>query len=182
MVSYSINLLLSGLLFCSLNDLFGEELTQRTEYPQLNTTQQHENVVQWARDHLSQTGVLTEEKRGFVYLKVDDGYIDQLFPMLPHHGYSKPPYFRRPNSPGAHISVFYVDERRQTGEIKEIGQKYSFTIKGIASVPPKTHKYIVLEVESIELQQLRKKYGLAPLLKGHDFHITIAKKKRSEHN
>ena len=68
-------------------------------------------------------------------------------------------------------------------EIKqnEIGQKYSFKISGLTSVPPKTHKYIVLEVISPELEQLRKKYGLSPLLKGHNYHITISKKKERHH-
>jgi len=36
--------------------------------------------------------------------------------------------------------------------------------------------YIVLEVESQKLENLRKKYGLNAKLKGHEFHISIAKK------
>lgn len=74
-----------------------------------------------------------------------------------------------------------MNERNQTGKIKEIGQQYSFKITGLASVPPRTGEYIVLKVESPDLEQLRQKYGLSPLLQGHSFHITIAKKKRRHH-
>lgn len=135
-----------------------------------------EPIVQWAQDNLSQSGVLKEGRDGFVYLKVDDGYINQLFPMISNPGYVKPAYFRRPDAPGAHISVMYVDERNRTGDIAELGKSYSFKITRLAFVPPRTRKYIVLEIDCPELESLRKKYGLSPLLKGHDFHITIAKK------
>ena len=135
------------------------------------------DALQWAESHLPQSGILKEEHRGFVYLKVDDDYIEHLFQMLENTQYEKPPYFRRSDSPGAHISVFYTDERNRTGAIKELGQTYSFKIIGFAEVPEKTHEYIVLQVESPQLEQLREKYGASPLLKGHKFHITIAKKK-----
>lgn len=178
-MQYVISLFLAAFLFFSAQiSATAEATAQRTE-EQSNSIQEY--VVRWASSHLPQTGTLMEDKRGFVYLKVDDNYINQLFPMLPHSGYSKPAYFRRPDAPGAHISVFYIDERNQTGEIKEIGKQYSFKVVGIAAVPPKTSKYIVLEVESPELESLRKKYGLSPLLKGHDFHITVAKKNRRHH-
>lgn len=142
--------------------------------------QNQEEIIDWANEHLPHEGVLTEEKGGFVYVKVDDDYIFQLYPLLHNPQYAKPPYFRRPDSPGAHISVFYVDERDHTGKIKEIGQKYTFSITGLAAVPPKYHEYIVLKVSSPELENLRCRYGLSPLLKGHEFHITIAKKKKKE--
>lgn len=134
-------------------------------------------VLEYAKTNLKQEGRLKEGADGYVYLKVDSDYIDKLFPLLSQPGYVKPPFFRRSDSPGAHISVFYKDEREQTGKIQEIGKWYSFKITGLTFVPVKTHEYIVLQVESPELEQLRQKYGFTPLLKGHDFHITIAKKK-----
>lgn len=167
----------SALLFFISFHLPAEDVAWRT-VTHFNFAQKQEHALQWARDHLPQTGVLTEKNDGFVYLKVDDRYINQLLFRLPYHQYAMPPYFRRPNAPGAHISVFYTDERNQTGKISEIGQKYSFKITGIALVPPKSHEYLVLEVEAPDLEQLRKKYGLSPLLKGHKFHITVGKKKR----
>lgn len=133
-------------------------------------------VIQWAEQHLPQTGVLKEDARGFVYLKVDDGYINKLSQFVIDPRYGKPPYFRRPDSPGAHISVIYREERNRTGPIQEIGQTFPFTLMELAHVPPKTGKYLVLQVYSPELEHLRKKYDLSPLLKGHAFHITIAEK------
>ena len=180
MMRFIMCLFLSGVLFFSPANLPAKEISSEPDEHQVKA-QKQEIVVQWAKDNLPQTGVLREEKHGFIYLKVDDDYIIRLFPMLHPGGYSKPPYFRRFDSPGAHISVFYVDERKQTGGIKEIGQRYSFTITGLASVPPQSHEYIVLEVESPGLEELRKKYGLSPLLKEHKFHITIAKKKRTHY-
>ncbi|HEV8052531.1 MAG TPA: hypothetical protein VGP47_08550 [Parachlamydiaceae bacterium] len=143
--------------------------------------ERQEQVVHWAQNNLPQTGVLQEGGKGFVYLKVDDDYINHLFSMLPLSGYKKPDYFRRPDAPGAHISVFFETERTHTGKIKEIGQTFSFTLIGLASVPPYSHEYVVLKVKSPELEELRERYGATPLLKDHDFHITIAKKKRRHH-
>ena len=175
-IHYVIPLLLSATLFFTSAKLPAEVLTQET------LKQPQEYLVEWAKDHLPQTGVLTEEKGGFIYLKVDDDYINQLYPRLNLTEYSKPEYFRRFDSPGAHISVFYVKERHHNEKIKEMGQEYTFKITGVAFVPPKTREYLVLTVESPDLEQLRKDYGLSPLLQGHPFHITIAKKKRSYHH
>lgn len=137
----------------------------------------NEKILAWARERLPQTGVLREGKDGYVYLKVDDGYINQLYGQLSLSDYVLPPFFRRPDSPGAHISVFYVDERDRTGKIQEIGQQFSFNLIGLAFVPPKNQEYLVLQVQSPELEKERQRYGLSPLLKNHPFHITIAKRK-----
>ncbi|MBA3720946.1 MAG: hypothetical protein H0W88_00925 [Parachlamydiaceae bacterium] len=134
-------------------------------------------VVEWAKNNLPQNGILKEDPDGFVYLKVDDGYINQLFPQLHVRNYVKPPFFRRPDAPGAHISVIYVEELRRIGKIKEIGSSYTFTIKSLAFVPPQTGEFIILQVESPELDNLRSSYGLSPHLKGHQFHISIAKRR-----
>lgn len=139
--------------------------------------QKEQPIIEWAQNRLSHKGILTEHPDGYVYLKVDDNYIHQLFPMLSNPNYTKPPYFRRKDSPGAHVSVIYADERGQTGAISEIGQTFLFTLKNLAVVPEKTQRWIVLQIESPSLEALRQKYGLSPLLKGHAFHITIAEKK-----
>lgn len=166
-------------IFCfSFSSLAAFELNFLNRFFSLNKVQNEAVVINFAQEHLSKTGILKRNKEGFVYLKVDDGYIDQLFPLLRNPSYERPPYFRRFNSPGAHISVFYVHETKRIGNIKEIGKRFAFRIKALAIVPDRTREYIVLKVASPELEQLRKKYGLAPFLNGHDFHITIAKKKR----
>lgn len=181
--------ILKFLIFCSLLSSpayaaisEAEELVYAQRKPAIHPSHIAEYVVLWAERNLPHTGILTEGKDGFVYVKVDDGYIRKLYPLLENRAYTEPPYFRRSNAPGAHISVFYANERAHTGPITEIGQQYSFKIHGLKSVPPKTHEYVVLEVSSPALEELRQKYGLKPLLQNHDFHITIAKKAPPRHS
>lgn len=62
-------------------------------------------------------------------------------------------------------------------EIKELGQEYTFNIIELRTVKlnkdNKVKKLWLLAVSAPELEQLRVSYGLSPLLKDHDFHITI---------
>lgn len=113
---------------------------------------------------------------GFGYLKVDDNYIHALLPMLnlTEEGFETPPYFRRSEAPGAHISIFYVNENIRP---EESGQTFPFELKQIVIVKPSRDKsYVVLQVESKELEKLREKYGLSPKLHCHEYHITLGKK------
>lgn len=121
-------------------------------------------------------GRLVTKSDGFTYIKVDDEYIHTLFPMLglEKDGFKEPPYFRRPEAPGAHISVINVNENVIP---EEIGQIFQFNLKQITLVQPtREATYVVLQVEAPELESLREKYGLSPNLNGHDFHITLGKK------
>jgi hypothetical protein len=132
------------------------------------------DVVLFAKTHLPTEGKLVQTSDGFAYVKVDDRYIHDLFPKLKAPGYGTPPYFSRKDAPGAHISVFYENERVV---VSEVGKSFNFTLKDIVVVEPKKGvKYIVLMVNAPELEQLRQKYGLKPKLNNHEFHITIGKK------
>jgi hypothetical protein len=133
-------------------------------------------VVNYAKENLPLEGHLIVKSDGFGYLKVDDAYIHTLFPMLglAEEGYKIPPYFRSAEAPGAHISVFYVDEHILP---EEIGQTFHFDLDQIVIVKPsKTTSYAVLQIRSLELETLREKYGLSPKLHGHEYHISLAKK------
>ena len=133
-------------------------------------------VVEFAKENLPLEGQLMVKSDGFGYIKVDDGYIHTLFPMLglQEEGYSEPPYFRSAESPGAHISVFYVDEHVHP---EEVGQIIPFELDQVVVVKPsKTTSYAVLQVRSPALEKLREKYGLSPKLHGHEFHISLGKK------
>lgn len=134
------------------------------------------DVVDYARQNLPLEGQLIVKSDGFGYLKVDDAYIHTLLPMLglQGEGYTEPPYFRSADSPGAHVSVFYVDEHTIPAEV---GQTIPFELDQIVIVKPtKTTSYAVLQVRSPELEKLREKYGLSPKLHGHEYHISIGKK------
>lgn len=135
-------------------------------------------VVKWARKNLPQQGKLIRKSDGYVYLKVDDNYIFQLLPKLglKNKGYRAPPYFRSKEAPGAHISVFYAHEKILPSQL---GKMFSFELKKIriVSINPTT-SYVILEIESKELETLRQAYGLSPKLFGHEFHISIGKKNK----
>lgn len=131
-------------------------------------------TLAYAEKHLPKSGTLVQQSDGFAYIKVDDRYIFELFPRLLAEGFEKPPYFRRKDSPGAHISVFYENEHIKA---KEVGQNFNFKLIRIVEVKPnKNTSYIVLQVEATDLEKLRKGYGLTPKLNNHEFHISLAKK------
>lgn len=130
----------------------------------------------FARQHLPLSGILVQNADGYAYLKVDDRYIHELYKRLDvaKNGFAKPPYFRRKNAPGAHISVIYKNERTR---LKEVGQSFDFRLVDIKEVSPdKRTRYLVIEVYAPKLEKLRQKYGLSSKLNGHEFHITVAKK------
>ncbi len=133
-------------------------------------------VVDYAQKQLPQEGILKAKEDGYTYLKVDDRYIKTLFPMLDlqKEGFNEPPYFRSKIAPGAHISVFHEDENIQ---VSEIGKTFRFTLKEIKLVHTRNASYVVLQVAAPELEKLRESYGLKPKLQGHEFHISLAKKK-----
>lgn len=133
-------------------------------------------VVDYARQNLPQEGQLIAKPDGFVYLKVDDAYIHSLFPMLGLYdeGYKVPPVFRTSESPGAHITVFYVADQVMP---EEIGQTFHFELNQIAIVKTKAAYFAVLQVHSPELEKLREKYGLSPKIYGHEYHISLGQKK-----
>lgn len=173
-----IYLLLFFLTLLGINTYYPKDSTAKKNQEQVAVTpSSHWNeVVQYAQENLPLEGKLLINSEGFGYLKVDDQYIRKLYPMLglAKEGFREPPYFRSKNAPGAHISVFYVDERVHP---KEIGQTFHFELKDIAIIhTSKTTSYAILQIQSHELEQLREKYGLSPKLHGHEFHISLAKK------
>jgi hypothetical protein len=139
-------------------------------------TESFQEALEFAREHLPLEGKLMVNSDGFVYVKVDDDYITELFPRLglKKEGFREVPYFRTKESPGAHITVFYADEHIRP---KEINQIFHFELNKIVIVKTaKNTSYAILEVDSPELENLRKKYGLSSKIFGHEFHISIAKK------
>lgn len=131
-------------------------------------------IVTFAKANLPQEGVLKVGRDGYIYLKVDDDYIHRLYPLLQLRNFREPPFFRNAKSPGAHISVIYKNENVIPDEA---GKTFHFTLNKIVIVNPSREvSYVILQVDSQELESLREKYGLPPKLHGHKFHITLAKK------
>jgi hypothetical protein len=147
------------------------------EHPKPKTVVDEPISVQVTKQ-FSHQGVLQKRPDGYLYLKVDDAYIDRLLPLLKSQGFRRPSSFN--SSSGqvkAHISVMYKNETRPLGVIKELGETFEFTPLKFVRVKRRSKEYVALEVESPQLEALRKKYGLQEKLLGHKFHITIGQKK-----
>lgn len=114
----------------------------------------------------------------FVYVRISDDYVHQLFPLLEDEHIIKPDYFSE-KSVGAHITVIYPEEYKKFDE-KDLGVEHSFLIRELISARINQKIYYALLVESPSLQKMRKKYDLPDLLcfKGYQigFHITIGVK------
>lgn len=124
---------------------------------------------------LSHEGILKRKENGFTYLDVTNDFIKSVVPLLDLPGELRvPPTAAR--SVGAHISVFYEKEEVVP---EELNTSFPFEIKEIRSFTNHTRdglkKHWVIAVNSVELEALRVKYGCAPKLNGHDFHITLGK-------
>lgn len=120
-------------------------------------------------------GILRKKDNGFVYLDVDNAFIDSVVPHLELPGELRAlPTAKR--SLGAHISVF---NEAEVEHLDELGHCFSFEVKEIRSFTAHTRdglkKLWTIAVESSELEHLRASYGLSPKLKGHAYHITLGK-------
>lgn len=173
---FKILALAISLAVVGINPSSGWATEVSQELASLDVNPAWQDVLKYAQEHLPMEGQLIVKSDGFGYLKVDDDYIHALFPMLglKEDGFKEPPYFRTDEAPGAHISVFYVNENIIP---EEVGQYFRFELKQIVIVKPsKDMSYAVLQVVSPELEKLREKYGLSSKLFGHDYHISLAKK------
>lgn len=150
---------------------------------------QREEVCAYAREHLVKaagdpvktfalSGELYLSDSGWLLLRVPNALVRGCFDALDEPGVELPR-----NSAGrlnAHISVMDADEVKACGgpdAITERGHHYRYSLGAIKSVDPGNWKGVsrvwYVAVDSPELRQLRKSYGLEPLRKGYDHHVTI---------
>ena len=131
------------------------------------------------------TGKLKQTDDGFVYVKIDDNFIDGVYPLLPDDSIEKPPYFDK-DGIGAHISAITTDEieEKKIKKIKELDEDIPFSFKDVYCTNPEgwdeMEKVWFVSVDIPELVKIRKKYKLPDTYenKGHDFHITVAVRKK----
>ena len=145
--------------------------------PKRETLDPKGEILHIVQSELPHEGVLIRKEDGYIYLKVDDNYIHDLYPLIHLSGFRKPHSLDRPHPIGAHISVFYENEGKKIGEIKELKQIFKFTPEKVLKVKAGKTQWIVLQVQSAELENLRKEYGFSPFLQDHPFHISIAQKR-----
>jgi hypothetical protein len=119
-------------------------------------------------------GQLKLKSNGFVYVDVDNAYIDHIWQMLPLQGEFSP-VSTKAKSIGAHISVIYEDEMigKEIWNLAEAGERFAFEVKELRYVDRGGKRLWLIAVDAPALQRLRTHYGLKPKLQGHDFHITL---------
>lgn len=130
-----------------------------------------------ARSEAWLTGVLGQTKDGFVYVNVSNDVINGFYHCLDEDKAIQPPYREEKyNGIGAHISVMDPEEI-EGHHFRERGNKIRYQVRGVFQANPdrgKMSRIWALEVHSPELENIRRRYGLSPNLRGHSFHITFA--------
>lgn len=128
------------------------------------------------------TGRLYLSRSGWLLLGVPNAVGRGFFDALGIVGAELP--LNSSGTYNAHISVMSPDEVESLGgasKITERGHDFHYTTGPVKEVAPGTwegvSKVWYVTVESPELRNLRKSYGLDPYHKGHDFHITFAIKR-----
>jgi hypothetical protein len=137
-------------------------------------------LLEYAKNKLPLQGTLKQDDRGsYCYLKIQDDFIFELFPLIKEPDLSIPDYFPPRYDTGAHISVIYSEEMpSEKININELGQSFTFEITGLLSISVFNKTFFALKVSSPALKKLRLKYKLPTKLNYRGllvpFHITIA--------
>ncbi len=166
---------------------FGMDTKKTPPIPYLLTETQEDPIPQKLPRQLSLLKALcrgkgtVKEKNGFVYIQIDDFFTEPLFTILEkQNSVQKTPQIFPPDGPKTHIPVIGAQETvfHHLETIQEINQEISFKITGFYAIKPtlwnEVEQVWYLEVESSELEKLRRKYFLATKMGGNPFYMTVA--------
>lgn len=127
-------------------------------------------------------GRLYKSNNGFVLLSVPNAIVRGAFDALDEPGIELPPSGPNEDRLNAHITVMRPEEI-DPDKVTERGHTFRYTLGPLKSFNPEgwadMSKCWVIEVKSPELQKLRKSYGLSNLPNGHEFHITVAVRRKN---
>lgn len=142
------------------------------------------SLVEYAQNKLPNHGYLKWDKNeSYIYLKVDDTFIYDIFPLLTESNIIIPNYFSANNSIGAHISFLYPNEPNAGKITQEINSQkvkrvFSFAVLECIRVTVFDKIFFALVVSAPELEAFRLQLGLGMPLNYQGllvpFHITIA--------
>ena len=134
-------------------------------------------VLETARK-VNQVGQLCLKSNGFVYVNVEDSFVEDIVDIIPFEGDFKPTSTGQ-KMMGAHISVFYEDEviGHEIWDFEDAGDWFTFEVKELRYIQMGNSRLWVLAVEAPGLERLRKHHGMKSKLKGHYFYITIGHEK-----
>lgn len=135
----------------------------------------------------SMQGKLYASSSGWILLSVPNSLVRGVFDTLAEPGIELPPSGPNGDRLDAHISVIRDSELSNIGgpdKITERGHTYHYTLGPLRTVTPagwdEMSKVWMLEVNSPELEKLRKGYGLSALPNNNKFkfHITCAVRRK----
>lgn len=129
-------------------------------------------------------GRLVLSSSGWVLLEVPNAVVRGLFDALQEPGIELP--LHSDQRLNAHISVIRPEELATIGnpKLSELGQFFSYTLGPLKTCVPAGWEDVArvwfVEVQSPELKQLRRSYGLTSLPNNDkfQFHITVARRKK----
>ena len=129
--------------------------------------------------NLATTGIVKIAENDFVYLDIDDGYINAVYPLIGNANTLKPDYFSAETSfIGAHISIAYPDEHMKIEKFF-IGTEHIFKVLGLVTTTLLNKHYYALHVRVPTLTAIRVQHDLPAQLQTEgylvDFHITVGK-------
>lgn len=136
----------------------------------------------------SLSGRLVATKSGWIVLEVPMALVRGAFDALDEPGAEMPPPSSGYESYKSHISVFRPEELEQLGGIDKVTEKghhFHYNLGPIQTVEPagwsEMSKVWFIKVHSLELEKLRKSYGLSarPNDNKFNFHITVAVKRKN---
>jgi hypothetical protein len=136
-------------------------------------------LLKYIEKNMQNFGTLVESNDGYVYIDIDRdySYVTEILKQFKDVDYT---INRSANSNiGTHISVMFSNETKDKN-IKELGNKIYFKPIGFYKVNKDNNEYLLLGIESITLNEIRKEYELSPAPTVpifHTFHITIGAKK-----
>ena len=129
-------------------------------------------LLHYVERSLPHSGILRKTKADFVYVEVTNDYIG-LLKKLKQKDYQQAKYA---SNMGAHITVMLEGEACNK-DIEEVGKEINFKPLGFYKIVIDDKEYFMLAIDSTELYELRKKYGLSSKIENHPFHITLGVKK-----
>ncbi len=147
----------------------------------------HVGLVKTAADPVktySLAGRLYLSKSGWLLLSVPNSLGRGAFEALAEPGAELP--LSSNGQYNAHISIADASEIESIGgpdKIIERGKQFNYTLGPLKEVAPSgwgdVSKCWYISVDSPDLRELRKSYGLEPLRKGYEHHLTVAIRKKN---
>lgn len=146
----------------------------------------HVAIVKQAGDaaRTNLTGRLYFSKSGWLLLSVPNSLGRGAFDALNEPGLELP--LQSSGMYNAHVTVMSPDEISKIGgpdKITERGHEFDYTLGPVKTVVPDgwndVSRVWYISVDSPALRTLRKSYGLEPLRKGYEHHVTIAVRRKN---